>query len=137
VHIALKDVMNSLFLEDLAAKTHRGLTGRVERGLSAGGRLFGYRRVPLPLESASPRTTPTRFDVDEAEATVVRRIFRDYAGGQSMQAIAHALNVEAVPFPAQATKRGLVRRGWAVSTIAQALATLDEALTKSEHDEQR
>jgi site-specific DNA recombinase len=48
----------------------------------------------------------------------VRRIFREYANGQSLKAIAHALNHEGVPFPAKDTKRGPARLGWAVSTIA-------------------
>jgi site-specific DNA recombinase len=119
VHIALKGVMNAIYLEDLAEKTHRGLSGRVERGLSAGGRIFGYRRVPVEESSATggKRTAPTRFEIDEREAAVVRRIFSDYAGGASMKTIAHALNADGIPFPAKDTKRGPARRGWAVSTI--------------------
>ncbi len=30
IHIGLKGTMNALFLKDLAAKTHRGLSGRIE-----------------------------------------------------------------------------------------------------------
>lgn len=37
--------MNALFLKDLAAKTHRGLRGRVEDGKSGGGLCYGYRVV--------------------------------------------------------------------------------------------
>ena len=37
LHVGLKGTMNALFLKDLAAKTHRGLQGRVEKG-KAGGR---------------------------------------------------------------------------------------------------
>src|SRR2546430_5303106 len=32
LHVGLKGTMNALFLKDLAAKTHRGLRGRVEAG---------------------------------------------------------------------------------------------------------
>lgn len=92
VHIALKGVMNAIYLEDLAEKTHRGLTGRVERGLSAGGRIFGYRRVPVAEESANRRGPSVRFEIDESEADVVRQIFRDCARGASMKTIAHTLN---------------------------------------------
>ena len=35
LHVGLKGTMNALFLKDLAAKTHRGLRGRVEQGRSA------------------------------------------------------------------------------------------------------
>ena len=31
LHVGLKGMMNTLFLKDLAAKTHRGLRGRVEK----------------------------------------------------------------------------------------------------------
>ena len=34
--------MSALFLKDLAAKTHRGLRGRVEQGRSGGGLCYGY-----------------------------------------------------------------------------------------------
>lgn len=37
LHVGLKGTMNALFLKDLAAKTHRGLRGRVEGGKSGGG----------------------------------------------------------------------------------------------------
>lgn len=34
LHVGLKGTMNALFLKDLAAKTHRGIRGRVEEGKS-------------------------------------------------------------------------------------------------------
>src|SRR6267143_2873533 len=37
LHVGLQGTMNALFLKDLAAKTHRGLRGRVEKGKSGGG----------------------------------------------------------------------------------------------------
>jgi site-specific DNA recombinase len=118
VQLAVKGLMNELYLDDLRDKTHRGLSGRVARGLSAGGRIFGYRTVPA---SSDPPVTgqerSARFVIDRLEAEIVCRIFRDYAGGQSMKAITFALNREGVPFPAKDTKRGPRRRGWAVSTI--------------------
>jgi site-specific DNA recombinase len=118
VHLAVKGLVNELYLDDLRDKTHRGLSGRVARGMSAGGRIFGYRTVPVPEDAAEGRRTPpARYEIDEREAEIVRRVFRDYARGRSMKAIAHALNTEGVPFPAKDTKRGPERRGWAVSTI--------------------
>ena len=41
MQIGLKGTMNALFLKDLAAKTHRGLRGRVEAGKSGGGKAYG------------------------------------------------------------------------------------------------
>jgi site-specific DNA recombinase len=117
VALTVKGLVNELYLDDLRAKTHRGLEGRVARGMSAGGRLFGYRTVAAPDEArAGKREAPARFEIDEREADVVRRVFRDYAEGRSMRTIAHELNAEGT-FPAKDTKRGPARRGWAVSTI--------------------
>lgn len=118
VTLTVKGLVNELYLDDLRAKTHRGLEGRVTRGMSAGGRLFGYRTVSVPDEAhAGKRDAPARFEIDGGEAEIVRRIFRGYAAGQSMKAIAHQLNADGVPFPAKDTKRGPARRGWAISTI--------------------
>lgn len=36
LHIGLKGTMNAVFLKDLAQKTRRGLSGRIEKGKSAG-----------------------------------------------------------------------------------------------------
>lgn len=43
MHIGLKGTMNSLFIKDLAIKTHRGLKGRALAGKSAGGRPTAIR----------------------------------------------------------------------------------------------
>ena len=42
LHVGLKGTMNALYLKDLAAKTHRGLRGRVEKGKAGGGLCYGY-----------------------------------------------------------------------------------------------
>ena len=45
LHVRFKGTTNALFLRDLAAKTHRGLRGRVEAGQSGGGNAYGYSIV--------------------------------------------------------------------------------------------
>jgi len=97
LHVGLKGTMNALFLKDLAAKTHRGIRGRVEDGKSGGGLCYGYK-VVKKLDS---RGDPIRGDreIDEAEANVVRRILREYAEGISPRVIAKTLNEEGVPGP--------------------------------------
>ncbi|REF73547.1 recombinase family protein [Paracoccus versutus] len=97
LHVGLKGTMNALFLKDLAAKTHRGIRGRVEDGKSGGGLCYGYRVV----KQLDARGDPIRGDreIDEAEANVVRRILRDYAEGISPRVIAKTLNEEGVPGP--------------------------------------
>lgn len=54
VTLTAKGLVNELYLDDLRAKTHRGLEARVARGMSAGGRLFGYRTVAAPEEARAP-----------------------------------------------------------------------------------
>ena len=49
--MGLKD---ELYLDDLRAKTHRGLTGQVQRGFNDGGRSYGYQTQPV--------TDPTVYD---------------------------------------------------------------------------
>ena len=112
VHLTVKGLVNELYLDDLRDKTHRGLAGCATRGLSAGGRIFGYRTTPVEAaRRGTKHTAPARFEIHPAEAAIVQRIFRDYAAGQSMQAVAFALNREGVHFPAQETERGPHRRG--------------------------
>lgn len=116
IQLAVKGLVNELYLDDLREKTHRGLSGQVARGLSAGGRIFGYRAVPVAPDRAG-RQAPARCEIEPREAEIVRRIFREYTQSRSMKAIAHALNAEGLPFPAKDTKRGPARRGWAASAI--------------------
>src|SRR5262249_56974009 len=93
MHLAVKGLVNELYLDDLRDKTHRGLSGAVARGLSAGGRLYGYRTVPVPREAkTNDRGAPARFEIDEGEAAIVREIFHAYAHGRSMKGIAQGLN---------------------------------------------
>src|SRR5438045_1632072 len=98
LQITIKGLVNELYLDDLRDKTHRGLTGRALKGLSTGGRLFGYR--------TSRVTDGAEWVVFEPEAAIVRRIFGMYADGLSLKAIAVRLNAEGLAFPAKATRRG-------------------------------
>ena len=107
LHVGLKGTMNALFLKDLADKTRRGQRGRVEKGKTGGGLCFGYDIVRGLGADGQPITGERR--INEAEAEVVRRIFRDYAAGRSSRTIALTLNKEGVPGP-----QG---RAWGPSTI--------------------
>ena len=107
LHVGLKGTMNALFLKDLADKTRRGLRGRIEEGKSGGGLCFGYDVV----RALSANGEPLRGDrtINEIEASVVRRIFRDYVAGKSSRTIALELNREGVTGPQGAA--------WGPSTI--------------------
>ncbi len=112
LHVGLKGTMNALFLEDLAAKTHRGQRGRVEAGKSAGGLCYGYRVV----RAVDPRGELIRGDrvVDDTEAATIVRIFRLFADGASPIAIAKVLNAEKVPGPRGEAWRDTTIRGHAL-----------------------
>ena len=97
LHIGLKGTMNALFLKDLADKTRRGLRGRVEDGKSGGGLTYGYD-VVKKFDSNGEAIRGDRT-INEQQAAIVRRIFTEYAAGQSPKRIAFALNREGVPGP--------------------------------------
>ncbi len=107
LHVGLKGTMNALFLKDLADKTRRGQRGRVEKGKAGGGLCFGYD-VVRTMGVDGQHTTGERR-VNEAEAEIVRRIFREYAGGGSSRRIALDLNAAGIAGP-----QG---RAWGASTI--------------------
>ena len=107
LHIGLKGTMNALFLRDLAAKIRRGQTGRVKAGKVPGGRAYGYDVVKKLDAKGEPERGERR--INEAEARVVRRIFREFAAGMSSRDIAKGLNREGISSPTGGI--------WNVSTI--------------------
>lgn len=98
---AVRGIVAELYLDDLRAKTHRGLAGKHLAGYSAGGRSYGYR--------SEHDGRGYRLAVDPDQAEVVRRIFAWYVDGWSPQRIAAELNRDGVPAPRSGT--------WAVSCI--------------------
>ncbi|MCK5770898.1 recombinase family protein, partial [Algiphilus sp.] len=84
--VGLRGLMGEMYLDDLAEKTHRGLSGRALAGASAGGLPYGYTVTSTGERAIHPE-----------QAQVVRRIFADYLAGNSPRAIAAALNAEGVP----------------------------------------
>ena len=93
VLVTVHGMVDSLYVKELAKKTHRGLEGLMLRGQHTGGRCFGYDSVPVP------GTTGKQLIINENEAVVVRRIFEMSADGQSLKTIAKTLNRECVPPP--------------------------------------
>lgn len=87
VEVGLRGLMSELFLDDLADKTHRGLTGRALSGASAGGLPYGYRVGATAGERV----------IDPGQAAIVRRIFAEYLSGKPARAIAAGLNLDGVP----------------------------------------
>ena len=107
LHVGLKGTMNALFLKDLAQKTRRGLEGRVRQGKSGGGNAYGYNVVKKVDAAGEPIRGERK--INEAEATIVRRIFEEFVQGRSPKTIAHALNHEGISGPSG--------KAWGPSTI--------------------
>jgi len=91
IHVGLRGAMSAMYLEDLVAKTMRGIEGRIRAGRAMGAPPYGYRRV----------TSVLRPDV--------HRIFKCFAAGMTPAAIAVMLNKESVPAPE--------RVGWSATTL--------------------
>jgi site-specific DNA recombinase len=92
VLVTVHGLVDSLYVKELAKKTHRGLEGALLRGLHAGGRCYGYRNIPAEGGGV-------KLVIEEKEAAVVRRIFKLSADGMSLKSIATELNRERVSPP--------------------------------------
>ena len=92
--VAFKGGMASMFLKDLGRRVHRGLEQRVMGGESAGGWAYGYD-IHRQWDAKGKRVGGSRV-INEEQAAIVRRIFREYASGVSPRKIAHALNAEGI-----------------------------------------
>ena len=104
----VRGLISETYLDDLRAKTHRGLAGQIGRGYHAGGLSYGYRSI---VAGVNARGEPIghRLKIDEAQAAIVREIFARYAAGESCQRIAADLNARGVRGPRGGT--------WCVSAI--------------------
>ena len=100
MHAGLEGLMSAMYLKQLAVHVKRGQAGRVREGLSGGGLTYGYAPVP---------GKPGERVIVEAEADIVRRVFREYVSGRTPRDIAVDLNRDQVKPP-----RG---EFWSSSTI--------------------
>ncbi|WP_407643972.1 recombinase family protein [Dongia deserti] len=97
VQEGVRGIINSVFIKDLAKKTHRGLMGKALKGENTGGRTYGYRTIieedPVRKDAdGRPLITARRLAINDEQARWVRQIFTWYADGWSPQMIARKLN---------------------------------------------
>ncbi len=115
--IHIRGLINELYLDDLKKKTMRGLEGQKLRGYSTGESVYGYRSHPVGELKLSKKGQPKYegmvHKIHEEEASVVRKIYKEFIGGKSINAIAQDLNEEKVP-----TRRSGI---WNTSTISRIL----------------
>jgi site-specific DNA recombinase len=116
---SIRALQGAIELEKLAQKTHRGQKGAVERGSIAGGHSYGYRPV---------KGEPGRVEVIEAEAVIVRRIFKEYLAGDGSREIARRLNEDRIPAP----RGGQWRASTIIGSRKRANGILQNALYNGE-----
>lgn len=102
--VGVRGLMAEIYVDELAERTHRGLTGRALAGASAGGLPYGYHVTAVGQRA-----------VDAAQAAVVRRIYAEYLAGASPREIAAGLNRDRIPAPrghqwGQSAVRGDLKR---------------------------
>jgi len=102
--LAMHGIMDEQYLTDLAAKVHRGQEGRALHGYTTGGRVYGYRNVPLEDATRLGKygrayVVGVKLVTIPEQAEVVIRIFTMYAGGMGQGTIAKQLNSEGIPGP--------------------------------------
>jgi site-specific DNA recombinase len=92
LHVGLKGIIASIYLDDLAQKTRCGQVGRVRAGRIPGGLSYGYDVVG-DGEDRGRRT------INAAEGEIIRRISSEYVNGSSALDIAGRLNLERIAAP--------------------------------------
>ena len=121
VQMTVHGLVDSLYVKELAKKTHRGLESCAINGLHTGGRCYGYTTVAVGDRESK------RLVINDSEAAVVRRIFEMFARGVSLKKIAKTLNSEFVESPRSKSKN---RGTWCPTAIR---AMLKRELYKGEH----
>jgi DNA invertase Pin-like site-specific DNA recombinase len=113
VQITVHGLVDSMYVKELAQKTHRGLESRALQGLHTGGVCYGYTAVRTGESEAK------RLVINENEARIVRRIFGMYAKGLSLKGIPKQLNAELVPPPRSKSPSGTAT--WCYTAIREML----------------
>ncbi len=115
--IHIRGLINELYLDDLKKKTMRGIEGQKLRGFSTGENVYGFKSSPVGdlrlNKKGQPKYEGMAHKIHEDEAAVVRRIYRDFIAGKSINFIVQDLNEEKVP-----TRRS---GHWNTSTLSRIL----------------
>jgi site-specific DNA recombinase len=106
VLVTIVEIFNEQFIRAVRAKALKSSSERVRLGYTPGGRYFGYEsflaEVPV-TGNIRNRETRAKLRIVPEEAETIRRIYRLFADGLTMQAIALRLTNEGVPGPGKNT----------------------------------
>jgi site-specific DNA recombinase len=106
----IRSVINHQYNKSLAKNIKRGMVGQAHKAYWNGGRVYGYRLTeefhPTHLNKYDkPLRLGTKLVIDEAEAEVIRWIFREYANGVSPLKIVTQLNEQGIRPPGAVYQR--------------------------------
>ncbi len=108
--------------EKAQQRSYDALLKKASAGYVTGGRVFGYDNSevagPVPDAQGRPTRSHVELRINEAEAEIVRRIFRLYAKGYGFTSIAKALNAEGAICPRPRPSIGKPS-GWVASSVRQ------------------
>ena len=104
--ITVHGLVDEMYWQEIGQKTHRGLSGCVERGTSTGGRCYGYNPGKI-------------WTINPEEAAIVVEIFIMSANGYSLKRIAAILNARHVAPPRGRRNNNL--NTWAPTCIREML----------------
>ena len=121
--VTVHGLVDGLYLEELRQKTFRGVEQLALQGLHTGGRVFGYRHIPIESSTkrdsyGRPAIDGVRLQIDPNQAPTIRRIFQRYAAGHSMKRIAIDLNRDGIASPQPREGRS---QSWAQSSVRHIL----------------
>lgn len=109
--------------EKAQQRTYDALLRKARAGHVTGGKVFGYDNIniagTIPDAQGHVKRSHAELRINEAEAEVIRRLFRLYADGHGFTTVAKRLNAEGAlsPRPRPLTKP----HGWAPSSVRQVL----------------
>jgi site-specific DNA recombinase len=121
-----KSVMNEFFLDSLREQVLRGQKGQVERGYSAGGRLYGYSYQEIFDPTGAKdrlgrlKRLGVTIKIDPEQANIVKKIFEMRIKGHGLKSIAKYLNESRVS-PPRPDKKGRISLTWCPSSIREIL----------------
>lgn len=98
LHVGLKGTMNALYLKDMREKVRRGQSARIAAGFASSSCPYGYKVVRGVVDEKGRNVNGIR-KIDDNQATIVRRIFTEYAAGQTIPEIIAGLNADGIPAP--------------------------------------
>src|SRR5215813_8779207 len=119
VMLSLTTFAAELEREKGSQRTYDAMAKKAKALQVTGGRVYGYDNIEVLSPGIQADRPPTRLHVlrqiNQNQATVVRRIFEMYASGLGITRIAKALNAEHIPAPRHDRRRG----GWAPTAVRE------------------